>query len=94
MSNGSRPSTRPSTHSWAQGLDRLLLPLQRRLADAREARVGAQADEQVVPQSGVGQEGLEAYEILMLWPASAGSACRGTEHMQTASARFDRTTRP
>ena len=42
-----------------QGLDRLFLPLQRRLADARQAGVGAQADEQVIPQAGVGQEGLE-----------------------------------
>ena len=29
-----------------QGLDGLLLPLERRLADARQAGVGAQADEQ------------------------------------------------
>src|SRR5581483_6842082 len=43
-----------------EGLDGLLLPFERRLADAREAGIGVQADEEVVPQSRVGEEGLEA----------------------------------
>ena len=45
------------------GLDRPLLPLERRLADARQAGIGPQADEQVIPQPGVGQEGLEADDL-------------------------------
>jgi hypothetical protein len=43
-----------------QALDGPLLPFQRRLADADEPRVGRQPQEQVVPQSCVGQEGFEA----------------------------------
>src|SRR5262249_51909553 len=42
---------------------RLLLPLQRGLADAGQARVGVQADKQVVAQAGVGQERLEARDL-------------------------------
>ena len=68
MSNGSRPSTRPSTHSWSSVCDRLLLPFERRLADAREAGVGAQADEQVVPQPGVGEERLRSVILTSVVP--------------------------
>src|SRR5207237_3051916 len=40
-----------------------LLPLERRLADAGQPGVGAQADEQVVAQPGVGQEGFEVDDL-------------------------------
>ena len=46
-----------------QRLDGLLLPFERRLADARQAGVGAQADEQIIPQPGVGQKRLEADDL-------------------------------
>ena len=52
-----------------EGLDRLLLPLQRGLADARQPGVGAEADEEVVAQPGVGHPGLELSD-----PHSSASA--------------------
>ena len=42
-----------------QRFDGLLLPLQRRLADARQAGVGGQPNEQVVSQSGVREKRLQ-----------------------------------
>ena len=59
-----------------QRLDRLLLPLQRRLADAGQARIRAQADEQVIAQSGVGQEGLELGDLHAGARESLGDKCK------------------
>ena len=59
MSNGSRPRTRPSTHSWASVWTVFSCHSSVASPTPGQAGVGAQADEQVVPQPGVGQEGLE-----------------------------------
>src|SRR5205823_5621763 len=41
---------------------RHFLPFQRRLADSREARIGAQANEEIITQSGVREERFEALD--------------------------------
>jgi hypothetical protein len=60
--------------------DRLFLPLQRRLADARQTVVGAQEDEQIIPQAGISQEGFEGDDLQLngsSTPCSIGPrACR------------------
>ena len=63
MSKGSRPITRRFDPFVKQRLDRLFLPLERRLADARQSGIRAQANEQIISQPGVGQKRFEADDL-------------------------------
>ena len=44
-------------------LDGFFLPLERGFADARQSGIGAQANEQIIPQTGVGQKRFEADDL-------------------------------
>ena len=66
-------------------LDGALLPLERGLADAGQAGVGGQADEQVVADAGIGEEGLEAGDLHGAASFSWPSFCRASSMIMTAS---------
>src|SRR5262249_41009596 len=57
-----------------EGLDGLLLPLESCLAHSREARVGPQADEEVVAQTGIGHQRFKPRDLQPTLPSSAAPA--------------------
>src|SRR5262249_17460812 len=57
----------------AHGLYGFLLPFERRFTDAGEAGIRVQAQEQVVPEAGVGEEGFEARDFHQMIPSPQAS---------------------
>src|SRR5262249_38480887 len=55
-------------------LNRPFLPLERSLADAGQAGVGGQADEEIVAQPGIGEKGLEALDLHAGSPSFAATS--------------------